>query len=166
MRWRSFACFWPLLALVGPSPAYSEQAVSCSSGKLISEWALQASLTRQSIEIVRLAQHGDVKRLRSAVPASAKFNMGEHDVIWEVGEGPDGAISFAQRLQVSDYEFMAMDGGPPPPVSVCGEHEVTLWLLQPGGKAAYQATFKYKDGNLTDAWAHDIDLTKGKIDPK
>ncbi len=161
VRW---TWFFPLLGLLESSPVYSQQSVPCRSGKLISEWALEASLSRQSIEIVRLAQQGDLTALRLAVPASAKFNMGEHDVSWEVGHGPAGAISFAEKLQVSDYEYMAMDSGPPPPVTICGDHDVTLWLLRPGWKAAFQAVFKYKDGQLAEAWAHDIVLTTGKID--
>jgi hypothetical protein len=41
-----------------------------------------------------------------------------------------------------------------------------MLLLQPGGKQAYQATFQYRDGQLTNAWAHDIYLFAGKIQPK
>jgi len=162
----SFASVCPAVAIVCASPALSEPAAQCSSGKLVADTALQVTLSQKSIEIIRLAQQGKVESLRSSIPASAKFSMGEHDVIWDVGQGPNGAITFAQGLQVSDFEFMWMDGGPPPPVSICGEHEVSLWLLQPVGKRAYQATFQYTDGQLTHAWAHEIFLYKGKIEPK
>ncbi len=92
--------------------------------------------------------------------------MGTHDVIIEIGAGPEGAAAFAKGLDVSDFQFTMMDSGPPPPVSECSEQKVDLLLLQPGGKQAYQATFQFKDGQLTEAWAHDIYLFTGKIEPK
>jgi hypothetical protein len=160
----SFASVCALVAFVCASPAYSELVAPRSSEKLVADTALQVTLSRRSIEIFRLAEQGDVERLRSSVPASAKFILGEHDVSWEI-DGPEGAIAFAKRLQVSDFEFMIMDSGPLS-ISLCGEHKVTLWLLQPGGGQAYEAAFQYQDGHLTQVWAHDIVLYKGKIDPK
>jgi len=100
------------------------------------------------------------------VPSSAKFNMGEHDVIMEIGTGTQGAVVFAKGLPVSDFQFTMMDSGPPPPVSDCSEQKVSLLLLQPGGKQAYEATFQFKNGQLTAAWAHDIYVFTGKIEPK
>jgi len=92
--------------------------------------------------------------------------MGQHDVMWEVGHGPEGAVVFAKGLRVSGFQFTAMDSGPPPPVSACSEQKVSLLLLQRGGKQAYDATFQFKDGQLTEAWAHDIYVFTGKIEPK
>ncbi|HKO69951.1 MAG TPA: hypothetical protein VJV58_03360 [Bradyrhizobium sp.] len=100
------------------------------------------------------------------MPVSAKFNMGTHDVIMEIGEGPEGAVAFAKRLQASEFQFTMMDSGPPPPVSNCSEQKVTLLLLQPRGQHAYEATFQFKDGQLTEAWAHDTYLFSGKIGQK
>lgn len=90
--------------------------------------------------------------------------MGTHDVIMEIGAGPEGALAFAKRLRVSDFQFTMMDSGPPPPVSPCREQRVSLLLLQADGKQAYQATFQFKDGQLTQAWAHDINIYTGKIE--
>jgi hypothetical protein len=84
----------------------------------------------------------------------------------EIGSGAEGAVAFAKRLRASDFQFTVMDSGPPPPVSPCSEQSVNLLLLQPGGKQAYQATFQFKDGQLTEAWAHDIYLFTGKIEPR
>jgi len=100
------------------------------------------------------------------MPASAKFRMGTHDVIMEIGDGPPGAVAFAKGLQVSDFQFTIMDSGPPPPVSACSEQEVRVLLLQPGGKQVFEATFHFKDGQLTEALAHDTDFFAGKIEPK
>jgi hypothetical protein len=168
MRWSAplgFASICALL-LAWASPAFSESPASCNSGKLISEYALQVALSRRSVEIIRLAEKGNVEGLRAFVPASAKFNMGEHDVIMEIGEGPEGAVGLAKRLGVSDFQFTMMDSGPPPPMSACSEQKVDLLLLVPGGKQAYQATFQFKNGQLTEAWAHDVFVFTGKIEPK
>jgi hypothetical protein len=168
MRWSAsvgFALMYPFL-LAWASPAFSDSPVSCSSEKLVSENALQVTLSRRSVEIIRLAERGNVEGLRAFVPASAKFNMGTHDVIMEIGVGPEGAVMFADGLRVSDFQFTMMDSGPPAPVSPCSEQSVNMLLLQPGGKQAYQATFQYRDGQLTNAWAHDIYLFAGKIQPK
>lgn len=154
------------LLLARASPAFSDSAASCGSQELVSENALQVTLSRRSVEIVRLAEQGNVRGLRAFVPASAKFNMGTHDVIMEIGAGPEGAVAFANGLKVSDFQFTMMDSGPPPPVSACSEQSVNLLLLQRGGKQAYQATFQFKDGQLTAAWAHDIHLFGGKIQTK
>jgi hypothetical protein len=91
--------------------------------------------------------------------------MGTHDVIMEIGVGPEGAVTFAKGLQVSDFQFTMMDSGPPPPVSPCSDQKVDLLLLQSGGKQVYEVTFHFKDGQLTEAWAHDILLFTGKIAP-
>jgi hypothetical protein len=168
MRWSApvgFALICPLL-LAWASPGFSEPPGSCSSEKLVSEDALQVTRSRQSVEILRLAERGNVEGLRVFVPASAKFNMGEHDVIIEIGEGPEGAVAFAKRLGVSDFQFTMMDSGPPPPVSACSKEEVNLLLFQPGGKQAYQATFQFDGGQLTEAWADDISVVTGKIESK
>jgi hypothetical protein len=124
------------------------------------------TLSRRSVDILRLAEQGNGEGLRAFVAPSAKFNMGEHDVIMEIGEGSKGAVAFAKRLGVSDFQFTMMDSGPPPPVSACSEQKVTLLLLKAGGKQAYQATFQFKAGQLTEAWAHDINLFTGKIERK
>lgn len=168
MRWSaqvSLALIWPLL-LVSASPAFADPLASCSSEQLVSEDALRVTLSRRAVEIVRLAQQGDIERLRTVVPASAKFNMGEHDVIMEIGDGPEGAVALAKRLGVSNFQFTMMDSGPPPPVSACSKQEVNLLLLQPGGNGAFQATFQFDAGQLTEAWAHDINVFTGKIEPK
>jgi hypothetical protein len=168
MRWSAsvgFASICPFL-LAWASPAFSDSPVYCSGEKLVSENSLQVTLSRRSVEIINLAEQGNVEGLRAFVPASAKFNMGTHDVIMEVGVGPEGAVAFAKGLRVSNFQFTMMDSGPPPPVSPCSEQRVNLLLLQAGGKQAYQATFQFKDGQLTDAWAHDIYLFTGKIEPK
>ena len=133
----------------------------CSSDLL-----MVSTLSRRSVETIRLAKQGNLERLRTFVPASAKFSMGTHDVITEIGDGPEGAVAFAKGLPVSDFQFTMMDSGPPPPVSACGEQKVTLLLLQPQGQQAYQATFQFNDGLLTEAWAHDIYVFTGKIAPK
>lgn len=167
---RRYACL--CLALICPvllawaSPAFSQPAESCSSEKLVSENALRVTLSRRSVDLLRLAEQGNEEALRAFVPPSAKFNMGEHDVIMEIGDGPEGAVAFAKRLGVSDFQFTIMDSGPPPPVTVCSEQKVSLLLLQPGGKQAYKATFQFKDSQLIEAWAHDIDLFTGQIEPK
>ena len=90
--------------------------------------------------------------------------MGEHDVIMKIGDGPEGAVALAKRLGVSDFQFTTMDSGPPPPVSVCSKQEVNLLLLQPGATGAYQATFQFNGGQLTEVWAHDIFVFTGKIE--
>jgi hypothetical protein len=54
-----------------------------------------------SVEIIKLAAQENLEGLRAFVPASAKFNMGEHDVIMEIGDGPAGAVAFAKGLRVS-----------------------------------------------------------------
>ena len=100
------------------------------------------------------------------MPASAKFSMGSNDMVWEIGDGPAGAVVFAKGLSVSDFQFTMMLGGPTPPVSDCSKQEVSLMLLQAGGKQAFEATFRFKDGQLTEAWAHDTNLFAGKIEPK
>ena len=92
--------------------------------------------------------------------------MGEHDVLWEIGNGPEGAVAFAKQLQASNFQFTMMDGGPPPPVTACSEQRVSLLLTQSGGRQAYEATFQFKDGQLVEAWAHDINVYAGKIDAK
>jgi len=70
-----------------------------------------------------------------------------------------------QIAQVLSMEARQLSG-PPPPVSACSEQKVSLLLLQRGGKQAYDATFQFKDGQLTEAWAHDIYVFTGKIEPK
>jgi len=150
-----------LVLLAWASPAFATG--SCASEKLVSENALRVTLSRRSIEILGLAEQGNVEGLRAFVPSSAKFNMGEHDVIMEIGTGPEGAVAFAKRLPVSDFQFTIMDSGPPPTVSDCSEQRVSLLLLQPDGKQAYEANFQFKDGQLTEAWAHDIYVFTGKI---
>src|SRR4051812_4601806 len=134
-----------LLLVAWVSPAFADSPPTCSSEELVSEDALQVALSRRSIEIIRLATQGNVEGLRALVPASAKFDMGEHDVIMEVGDGPEGAVAFARSLRVSDFQFTMMDSGPPPPVSACSEQKVSLLLLQPDSRQAYQATFQFKD---------------------
>jgi hypothetical protein len=167
MRWSAyvgFASICPLL-LAWASPAFSQPAGPCRSGNLVSEDALRVALSRRSIDILRLAEEGNEEGLRPFVPPSAKFNLGEHDVIMEIGDGPKGAMAFAKRLGVSDFQFTMMDSGPPPPVSGCSDEQVSLLLMSPDAKQAYQATFQFKGGQLTEAWVHDINLYTGKIEP-
>src|SRR5437868_1089232 len=85
MRWSAsvgVALVCPLL-LAWVSPALADSPRTCSSEKLVSEDALQVTLSRRSVEIIKLAAQGNLEGPRAFVPASAKFNMGEHDVIME-----------------------------------------------------------------------------------
>jgi hypothetical protein len=154
------------LAFLWVRPVHSEPPDSCRSSHFRTDDQLQEFLSWRSIDIVRFAERGDLERLRSLVPASANFSMGQHDVIHDLGDGTEGAIRFAQSMQATDFEFMMMDNGPPPPGFLCGDHQVALRFLQPGGEHGFEASFLYKDGQLTQATTHDFVLHRGKIDPK
>ncbi len=148
--------------------AAQAEPASCRSGQLRNEDQHQANLLRQSVEIIRRAERGEIGRLRSVVPASAKFVLGVHDVL-SAWNGPEGAIEFAKYMGASEFEAVNLDTGPAPPANLCGDHEVTLWLLwlsRSDGAQGYQVTFRYDDGELTQASAQTMVLTKGKIDPR
>lgn len=168
MRWSAsvvLASICPLL-LAWAIPAFAASPDSCDSPKLVGLDALELTLTPRSLEIIRLAQQRNLESLSAFVPASARFSIGTLDVILPVGDGPTGAVAFASKLRVSDFQYTIMYGGPPPPVNPCSEQTVSVLLLALDGKRAYQATFRFKAGQLVEAWAHDIRFFNGKIEAK
>jgi hypothetical protein len=150
---------------LGPTASIAAEVPSdCSREKWISVADAREALSRRSVQIMDLAQDGDIGGLVPRVSPSAKFTLWEGDVGHGRKEGPDGAIEFASRLGASKYEYDTFIAAPLS-TDVCGRQQVTVRFTPADGQRAFIVDFKYFKGSLVEAVAMTALVTTGWVGP-
>jgi hypothetical protein len=155
-----------LLGLVAILTAFSAASAEipsdCSNGTSVSVQDVADAYSKCSVELVDLAQRGDLAGLTSRVAPSARFTVWEGDA--ELGRkvGPAGAIEFTQRVGAATFRYAIPFVGPLS-TDICGIQIVTVWLTRPDARQAYIADFKYSQGVLVEAKARMAQVSEGAI---
>ena len=114
------------------------------------------------MEIIALANNGDVERLAPLVAPSAEFTVWEGDAGIGREKGPAGAIEFAKRVGATTYAYATVFPGPIS-TDICAIQQVTVWLTGHDAKRAYIGKFEFEKGRLTGAVANLGAVAKGEI---
>jgi hypothetical protein len=136
------------LALGFAVPLGAQTSADCRSAKLLALDEAEATLAERSMQIMRLAQKSDLKRLESLVSPSAEFTVWSEDNGIDGDKGPAGAIEFTKQVGATAYAYATVFPGPVS-TDVCAKQKVTVWLSGEQATPAYIVTFEFQKGRLT-----------------
>jgi hypothetical protein len=137
-------------ASLEPSVAFASD--TCPLEKVTSARELQSVLSKQAVEIVRLAgnSHTNPDRLSMLVSSSAAFSTGGGDVVVPLGTGIEGARALAKDLSADSFRYLGWDYMDMP-ADPCSLHVVTVEFVNSGSKTVSSIEFSFDAGRLVKA---------------
>lgn len=122
-----------------------------------------AAYGARSVAIIRSALAGDTVGLSKIVAPTATFEVFEGDVgMGPRSAGAGAAVEFAKQIAPRSFQYSAGSAGP---VSLdpCGSATAELTLIGNQSDEAVIATFKYRNGFLTEVQASRVHLVRGDL---
>ena len=134
---------------------------SCPLAKITGARELQSVLSKQAVEIIKLAagSPADNERLSTIVSPSASFSTGGGDVVVPLGVGVEGARALAKNMEADTFRYLGWDYLDMP-ADACSLHVVTVEFVDGRSNTVSTVEFSFDRGLLVKAkgWSRSFEI--------